>query len=386
LGNLLKGLEEMGSSAARIVISGYYGFKNSGDEAVLQSIILALEAESVKQGIAIEPIVLSIDPEWTAKTYGVQAVHRMNLREVMKAIRQSDGLISGGGSLLQDTTGLMTIPYYLGILKLAQWLGKPTFVYAQGMGPFQRKIFYPFIRSTFRKCRYISVRDEESAQLLEQIGLSRARVEVVPDPVMGLPLQEDSTFNMQQSSAIGGKRPILGISVRYWNEDRSELAQLAKSLQMIQAQREVEIRFLPFHLPTDLEASQKVIEQMQSSEHVSIAMDAQHPQHMLAEVHACDILIGMRLHSLIYAASQQVPLIGISYDPKIDQFLQRLDMKAAATTEQFNPLEVAAIVLELLDDKVKNQWLASKIPYITQLQAEAHRPAQQIVNYLVYKG
>jgi polysaccharide pyruvyl transferase CsaB len=386
LGNLLKGLEEVGSSAARIVISGYYGFKNSGDEAVLQSILLALEAESVKQGIVIEPIVLSIDPEWTAKTYGVQAVHRMKLREVIKAIRQSDGLISGGGSLLQDTTGRMTIPYYLGILKIAQWLGKPTFVYAQGMGPIRRTIFHPFIRWIFHKCRYISVRDEESAQLLEQIGISRSRVEVVPDPVMGLPLQEGNSLNTQHSPAIGSKKPVLGISVRYWNRDRSELAQLAESLRMIQAQREVDIRFLPFHLPSDLEASQEVIDQMQSSENVSIAREAQHPQQMLAEVNACDILIGMRLHSLIYAASQQVPLIGISYDPKIDQFLQRLNMKAAATTDQINAHDLAAIVLALLEDNMKNEWIKSKISYITQLQAEAHRPAQQIVNYLVYKG
>jgi polysaccharide pyruvyl transferase WcaK-like protein len=129
-----------------------------------------------------------------------------------------------------------------------------------------------------------------------------------------------------------------------------------------------------------------VIDQMQSYENVSIAKEVQHPQHMLAEVNACDILIGMRLHSLIYAASQQVPMIGISYDPKIDQFLQRLDMKAVATTNQFNPIDVAAAVLELLDNQVKNQWLENKTPMINQLQAEAHRPAQQIVNDLVYKG
>jgi polysaccharide pyruvyl transferase CsaB len=379
-------LEEVVSSAARIVISGYYGFKNSGDEAVLQSILLALEAESVKQGIVIKPIVLSIDPEWTAKTYGVEAVHRMKLREVMKAIKHSDGLISGGGSLLQDTTGITTIPYYLGIIKLAQWLGKPTYVYAQGMGPIHRTIFHPFIRGVFRKCRYISVRDEESAQLLQQIGVPRARVEVVPDPVMGLPLQDDKAFYKKQSPTIETKRPILGVSVRYWEEDRSELVQLAKCLQLIQAQIEVDIRFLPFHFPTDIEASQEVIDQLLSTEHVSIAMGAEHPQHMLAEVNACDILIGMRLHSLIYAASQQVPMIGISYDPKIDQFLQRLNMKAAASTKQFNPTEVANTILELVDDQVKNRWLASTIPLIAQLQAEAHQPAQQIVNDLVYKG
>jgi polysaccharide pyruvyl transferase WcaK-like protein len=107
---------------------------------------------------------------------------------------------------------------------------------------------------------------------------------------------------------------------------------------------------------------------------------------MLAEVQACDLLIGMRLHSLIYAASQKVPMIGISYDPKIDQFLQRLEMKPAAATNQFNSQDVAAIALKLLTDNGKIEWIESKNAYIAKLQLEAHRPAQQIVNYLVYKG
>jgi polysaccharide pyruvyl transferase CsaB len=391
MGTLCKGLEKVGSTAKRIVISGYYGFKNSGDEAVLQSILLALAAESSKQGISIEPIVLSIDPEWTSRTYGVHSVHRMRLAPVLKAIRQSDGLISGGGSLLQDATGSKSIPYYLGIIKLAQWLGKPTFIYSQGVGPVQRKSFHPFIRSIFRKCRYISVRDEESAQLLQYIGLPRERVEVVPDPVMGLPLQardalKAETSGAESNIASGSSKPIIGVSVRFWNENRSELVHLANSLQLIQAERDVHICFLPFHLPGDIEASQMVIQHMQAAANVSIATDLVHPQQMLAAVKACDVLIGMRLHSLIYAASQRVPMIGISYDPKIDQFLQRLDIKAAASTKEFNPEDLAATAIKLLADKGQIDWIESKETYITKLQSEAHRPAQQIVNYLVYRG
>lgn len=375
----------MGSPAKRIVISGYYGFKNSGDEAVLQSILLALAAESVKQGITIEPTVLSIDPEWTSKTYGVHSVHRMKLGKVLNAIRKSDGLISGGGSLLQDVTGRRSIPYYLGIIKLAQWLRKPTFIYAQGIGPVSNTKFHPFIRSIFRKCRYISVRDQESAQLLERMGLSLDKVEIVPDPVMGLP-QTSEAPKTGSSLASGSSKPIIGISVRYWNQDRSELAKLAASLQIIQAERDVHLYFLPFHLPDDVEASQEVIRQLSSAKNVSIAAEIYHPQHMLAEVQACDLLIGMRLHSLIYAASQLVPMIGISYDPKIDQFLQRIHMTPAATTQQFNSNDLAAAALKLLADNGKSGWIYSKESYITNLRSEANRPAQQIVNYLVYKG
>ena len=81
-------------------------------------------------------------------------------------------MISGGGSLLQDATSPKTIPYYLGVLKIAQWLGKPTFIYAQGVGPVNRKLFYPMIRSIFRKCTYISVRDMQSGELLQSMGIS----------------------------------------------------------------------------------------------------------------------------------------------------------------------------------------------------------------------
>jgi polysaccharide pyruvyl transferase WcaK-like protein len=107
---------------------------------------------------------------------------------------------------------------------------------------------------------------------------------------------------------------------------------------------------------------------------------------MLAEVSMCDLLIGMRLHSLIYAASQQVPMIGISYDPKIDQFLQLLELKAAATTDHFDADQLAEVALQFLGQGAKAEWINNKRQVIEKLQAEAQRPAQQIVNYLRIKG
>ena len=38
------------------------------------------------------------------------------------------------------------------------------------------------------------------------------------------------------------------------------------------------------------------------------------------------MIIAMRLHSLIYAASQLVPMIGIIYDPKVEGFLKSIHM------------------------------------------------------------
>ncbi|WP_028550986.1 polysaccharide pyruvyl transferase CsaB [Paenibacillus sp. UNC451MF] len=359
----------------RIVLSGYYGFDNSGDEAVLQSILLALEEQGKANGVRFVPVVLSVQPEKTSKTYGVESVHRMKLGQVIRAIRGADGLISGGGSLLQDATSAKTIPYYLAILKIAQWLGRPTFIYSQGIGPVNRGMFFGWIRSIFNKTLYISVRDQESKELLQRMKVSKD-ITVVPDPVMGMPLGSYDTDQAQTAEA-----PVIGVSVRYWNQDRSELKALAEALRRMLEQSEAVIRFLPFHLPSDAAASDEVRALIGESfgSRITTAVSVTHPQHMLAEVSRCNLLIGMRLHSLIYAASQEVPMLGISYDPKIDQFMKRLQMPVVATTKSIQPDRVAEEGLRLLEQR--SSWREDKKGLIYNLKNEAQKPAQYMASF-----
>lgn len=377
----------MVATPKKIIISGYYGFNNSGDEAVLQSILIALREHAQAAGLSIEPIVLSNDPEWTRATYGVKSVHRMKLGEVRQALYESDGLISGGGSLLQDVTGPKTIPYYLGIIKLAQWMSKPTFIYSQGIGPVNRKLFHPFIKSIFRKCEYVSVRDEQSKQLLQTMGLEGKNIEVVPDPVMGLSLPKDHNAAITPEAA--DLLPIVGISVRYWEKDRKELNVLAQGLIKANQERPLHFRFLPFHYPSDNEASRYVMEQLESdvAKHggqISICEDAIHPQQMLWEVSKTDVMIGMRLHSLIYAAGRRVPLIGISYDPKIDHFLDRIQCQPVGSTQSLDAGQVAAQTLHLL--KTAEEWRSEREMNLTALIQQAGAPARHIVEYFHHKG
>ncbi|MGQ8873564.1 polysaccharide pyruvyl transferase CsaB [Paenibacillus sp. TSA_86.1] len=383
----------MVTTSKKLVISGYYGFRNSGDEAVLKSILTALEEESQRSNVTIEPIVLSIDPAWTTSMYGVRAVHRMKLKEVREALKESDGLISGGGSLLQDATGLKSIPYYLGVIKLAQWLKKPTFIYAQGIGPVNRKIFNPMIKSVFRSCTYVSVRDEQSADYLRGLGLKWNQIHVVPDPVMGLPLPDTASIDQQPVHSQGSadkhaELPVVGVSVRFWEADRKELTAIAAGLKKLAAQKAVHLRFMPFHLPDDVQASRFIMELIgdvtSKGSEVSITEDLTDPQQMLEEVSRCDLMIGMRLHSLIYAASQYVPPVGISYDPKIDQFLLRLESDAVGNTSSLDGDKLAQTVAGLLDQR--SQWLKQNEDRITALKQEAREPAKQIITYLGRKG
>ncbi len=371
----------LASEVRTIALSGYYGFNNSGDEAVLVSILTALERASKEQGVPIEPIVLSGDPETTTKLYGVRAVHRMKPADIFQTLRSINGLISGGGSLLQDATSSKTIPYYVGILKLAQWLGKPTYIYAQGVGPVQKEMFFPMIRNAFQKSSYISVRDAESKALLGKMGLAQDLVQVVPDPVMGLRLPEERKLQANEDER---GLPYVGVSVRYWNEDRSDLEQIASMLQKVMEKKQVHLRFLPFHGGADEEASTLLMKKLgnvkASGSAMSISPAYAHPLDMLAEVGRCQLLIGMRLHSLIYAASQRVPVLGISYDPKIDQFLNRLGDQAIGSTKELHAEQAAQAVLRTLDDL--DGWREKHKAAIDRLIEEAERPAAEVIRLL----
>ncbi|TJY41923.1 polysaccharide pyruvyl transferase CsaB [Cohnella pontilimi] len=372
------------SGVVRLVLSGYYGFRNSGDEAVLKSILTALEQAGRERGVQVEPVVLSADPEWTSRQYGVESVPRMKLAKVRNALRNSDGLISGGGSLLQDATGLGSIPYYLGIMEMARWSGKPTFVYAQGIGPVQRGIFKWPIARAFRKAAYVSVRDEESAALLRRFGVPEARIDVVPDPVMGLPLADAADSGGADGSDA---RPVVGVSVRFWRGDRADLDRVAAALAMLAGRRSVRLRFLPFHHGPDEDASRYVMERLSAGAAASggepvceLAPAHEDPQAMLREVSRCRLLVGMRLHSLIYAANREVPLLGLSYDPKIDQFLNRLGETAVGSTESLDPGDFAQRAATLLDNP--QEWRTRASSAIERLKNEAVRPAKQILDYL----
>ena len=166
----------------RVCISGYFGFDNIGDEAVLQTMIRSLKAEIED----LEIIVLSDNPAETAAEYGVTAYDRWRWIELHKAIRSADLLISGGGSLFQDITGKRSLFYYLHIIKMAMRRKKPVLIYSQGIGPIESAWGRKRTVKVLRKAKRITVRDEDSADTLKAWGFRRGRVKVTADPVLNI--------------------------------------------------------------------------------------------------------------------------------------------------------------------------------------------------------
>lgn len=359
-----------------IVISGYYGFGNSGDEAVLQAIVNALRIQSEQFDQKLRIIVLSANPEHTRKQYGVEAVQRMSISQIWKALRQADALISGGGSLLQDATSWRTIPYYLSVIKMAQIQSVPVFIYAQGIGPVHSPRYSRWISAIFKKTAGISVRDPQSAAFLKKIGISEQRIIQVPDPVMGLFSERSATRPPR-----AGTFETVGVAVRKWHSTYRELREIGKALALISSEREIQVKMLPFHQPEDEAASAIVLEAMKEFGASNVPIEwvtgaGDDPLKMMDEVQLCDVLIGMRLHALIYSATRFVPSVAISYDPKIDQFMQQINEQAVGNTDRVMAEQIAERALELLDQGPF--WLMERRTQIEALQQAAHQPAAMI--------
>ncbi|EJQ08729.1 polysaccharide pyruvyl transferase CsaB [Bacillus cereus] len=298
----------------RLVLSGYYGFYNVGDEAILQSIIKALHEEDP----TLELVVLSNDPNYTRKMYGVEAVNRWDIRAIYREIKRSNGLISGGGSLLQDKTSIKSILYYTGIMRLARFLKKPYYIYAQGIGPITKKQNRLLVKWHVSKAEYISVRDEDSFLYLKEIGIKKD-IELVPDPVLACQPEEKKSDWLQKHSLQG---KVVAVSVRYWDAKEDYMKKLADTLKKLK-QEGYHILFVPMHGPFDQNASRDIINLMGEEAHMlPYKMDIHEKISILSE---CSLLIGMRLHALILSAVANTPMIGISYDPKIDSFLQQVN-------------------------------------------------------------
>ena len=156
----------------KVLVSGYYGFGNLGDEALLAGMLTGLQEHSVT--------VLSQRPAATRALHGVGAAHRLR---GLAALLNHDALISGGGGLLQDKTSARSLRYYLGVLELAQRLGKRTVVYGQSVGPLSPD----GERAVAQALRGlpVAVRDGPSQVLVETAG--HVSAELVADSALLLP-------------------------------------------------------------------------------------------------------------------------------------------------------------------------------------------------------
>ena len=331
----------------RILISGYFGFNNLGDEAILNSMVRLINEINPETKI----IVLSNSPESTKVKYDTESIYRYDIFKIMSEMKRSDIFISGGGSLLQDVTSLRSIPYYLGLIFMALIFKMKTIFFAQGVGPVKNKIFRFLIEKVLNSVDYLSVRDENSKMFLEDIGIQKNKINIIDDPVFGLN-DLDLKNGKEKQKNVGIQN--IGVSVRNWHSN-SYLNSLVEFLNILGQKNNILITIIPFHQGRDLKISKKLQDRLEVDSQVRRYTDD------LDEVNefykTLDLFIGVRLHSLIFSAVNGIPFIGISYDPKTDSLIEEMGYQDKITTENITVDKLQSTYNKIMnqEDDIKDQ-------------------------------
>ncbi len=306
----------------KAIICGYYGQGNAGDEALLLAILARLPNN-------IQPIVLSGNPSKTSFDYGVICDSRKNIIKQILKLGKQDLFIWGGGSLIQDVTSIKSPLYYLFLMFLAQLKGLKTIAYAQGIGPIKTPLINWLTKKILQKCDRISVRDKASAQLLDNWKIKYL---IAADPVWALPSKIKEDLKLLPS-------PRIAVNLRSHSLLTPEKIEIL-SQALIQLQQEIQahIILVPFQLSQDKAVCEQVANKLSSNYQI---IYIENPQELKGLWQQIDMMIGMRLHSLIMAASEKCPCFALSYDPKVTNLMREVGIEGYELGQL--PAEVNAI-------------------------------------------
>lgn len=297
-----------------IVLSGYYGFRNSGDDAILKMIIQKIRSQDPTIGITI----LSNRPADTKRMYGVNAVNRWNFFAIRKALKDSRLFISGGGSVIQDVTSTKSLIYYLFLIVLAKRYGNRVMLYANGIGPVRKKSNQKRTKNVLNQVDIITLREEDSRDTLNEMGIINPTTIVTCDPVVALSdINTDDAESLLYRYDLYGK-PYILISLREWKTIPIFEKELLEGLRAIKETYRCQLVFLPLQNPQDVAVNQKYAKLTDSvCIHKRLSADL-----CIGLAAYAKFAVGMRLHLLIYAFAANVPSIGLAYDPKVESVMK----------------------------------------------------------------
>lgn len=323
---LLKGRLRM---KRKIVIGGYYGYGNLGDEAVLTVLINEIKSRYTD----CEITVLSASPAKMKKNYGVKCIYRYDIAAIMKELCGADLYISGGGSLIQDASSVRSLRYYCFLMKLAKHMGAKVYAYANGIGPLKRS---DIAMSALSDCDMISVRDSASKKLLDEMSLEGT-------------LSSDPFFLL---SAAPNSEVRRFLSDKGIYEENYFTVSLRRCKGTKQINEDLLLRFL---LPFVAKGKVPLFVSMQDSCDfaLSVAMADITGGYVVSPTDAsiligiqknAEFAIGMRLHFLLAAISAGIPVAALSYDPKVDNVLGYAANVKAFDAFDFNCEELSSYI------------------------------------------
>ena len=310
----------------KILISGYYGFDNFGDEAILGVLINHLRGNDIT--------VLSSNPEKTGRTHNVNSLNSFNPQLIVERLPKFDMLISGGGSLLQNVTSNKSLFYYCGLINIMASLKKDVVIFAQGIGPVKGFWGKLIVKSALKKCKYISVRDEKSQELLKSWGIES---NLVCDPIFDLNVPTPK------------KTRKVGIQLRKFASLTDELFdEIIKQVALKFSDREIEL--ICFQDSEDEGISKVFLNKLKKKNptiNANIIKNLTNKE-VIEKVSEYDYLIGMRFHACLLGLKYGIKTLAISYDPKVETLAKNANIPYLVMNSKKNDYKKAFEDLEKL--------------------------------------
>jgi polysaccharide pyruvyl transferase CsaB len=359
-----------------VLICGSYGHGNAGDEAILDAIILSLRRAEPEVPIT----VLSRSPKETEERHGVRAVYKFNMPAVLRVMLSSRLYINGGGSLIQDVTSRRSLYYYLFTIAAAKLLGCRVIMYGCGIGPVSRpynRRLARFVIDNFADS--ITLREDDSLRELRQFGVKKPRMLVASDPALTLsPAPDSETDGCMRALGLDPRGKYLCVVPRKWPGFEDKAPCFAQCADALYEEYGLETVFLSIDHKNDALAAELIARHMASPAH--IARDVLPVGQTIGVLARMQCVISMRLHGLIFSAGQGVPLIGVSYDPKVNAFLHYIGQTACIDLSELTSEGLTDAVrraLALWDD---GEELSERIRRLRELESVNITEALRLLN------
>lgn len=313
-------LKRRAQKRSGVVICGSYGHGNAGDEAILKAIIK--ELRTIDEDMRIT--VVCKDRRIINSMHAVKAVQRWRLFALYRELRRAKLFISGGGSLIQDVTSRRSLIYYLHTISKAKKLGCRVQMYGCGIGPinsgFDRRIS---ARVIDKYVDIITVRDPESAKLLQELEVTKPEITLAGDPVLNISAgAEAAAERFLEQCGIDPDDDLICVSVRPWPGFFDKSADISEALRYCHEKYGLKTVLMPMNYKKDLAVSRHTAET--AGVPFTVLPDIGDAELAIAVMKKMKLVLAMRLHCLLYAACAGIPAVGVSYDPKVSGFSEYL--------------------------------------------------------------
>lgn len=329
----------------RICIHGAYGGGNRGQDAILAQLLALLAAELPGARVTLlcddrERLGQLLDREHSALPLVLrpeEASFRRNARGAGTALLGSDLFILGGGGLLHGGAP-GNLSAWLRRPRLAGLLGRKVVFYSPGIFDLRGSRSRRLLLATARRAQFISVRDQGGYDALRDCGVPAERIHLGADPTFLLaPPEPDDVERLRDALELGEQR-LIGLAARDWRH-RLSAGIFANFVQKVLADASRTLLFFAMRAGGgpdepeggDLAVARSLLRTLSADQRRRFVVidDSYLDDEVIALMGACDYLLGMRLHALIYASIAGTPFGAIACEDKLRQYMSMLGREEA---------------------------------------------------------